>query len=72
MKTVSIALLLLVAFIGLLHWVKPLLAYNHDGSLRDFGVGYVNRTVTPVWLLALAAAILSYGAATYFNGPSDV
>lgn len=49
-----------------IHWTKPQLIYNSDGSLREFGVGYKKKTVTPLWLVVLLLAILCYGGAVYF------
>jgi hypothetical protein len=46
--------------------LKPGFLYNHDGTLRTFGVGYKNKTVIPVWLLAIALAILSYLGILYY------
>jgi len=40
--------------------LKPGFLYNKDGSLRQFGVGYRNKTILPVWLLSLVLGILSY------------
>ena len=40
--------------------LKPSFLYNPDGSLREFGVGYKNKTILPVWLLSLVLGILSY------------
>lgn len=62
--TVSIASFLLI--LCLIHWLKPNLVYNQDGSLREFGLGYKKKTVLPLWLIVLVIAILSYGAAVYF------
>lgn len=57
---VSFATLLFVGLYVMIIKLKPGFLYNHDGTLRNFGVGYKNRTVIPVWLLAITLAILSY------------
>ncbi len=57
---VSFATLLFVGIYVIIIKLKPGFLYNHDGSLSTFGVGYKNKTVIPVWLLAIALAILSY------------
>ena len=52
-------ILFLVIFI-LIILGKPGFIFNHDGSLRQFGVGYRNKTILPVWLLAIILGILCY------------
>lgn len=39
---------------------KPSFAFNRDGSIKDFGLGYTNRTVLPIWILVIIFAIISY------------
>ena len=63
---VSFATLLFVGLYIIIIRLKPGFLYNHDGSLRTFGVGYKNKTVIPVWLLAIALAILSYLGILYY------
>ena len=45
---------------------KPAFLYNSDGSIREFGVGYKNKTIMPIWLLSLILGILSYTAIMYY------
>jgi hypothetical protein len=52
-------ILFLVIFI-LIILGKPGFIFNNDGSLRQFGVGYRNKTILPVWLLAIILGILCY------------
>tara|TARA_B100000902_G_C27076569_1_gene796758 strand:+ start:709 stop:876 length:168 start_codon:yes stop_codon:yes gene_type:complete len=46
--------------------MKPGFLYNRDGSLREFGIGFRNKTVVPVWLLSITLAILSYFIILYY------
>lgn len=46
--------------------MKPGFLYNRDGSLREFGVGFRNKTVVPAWLLSISLAILSYFVVLYY------
>ena len=46
--------------------IKPVCFYNKDGSVREFGIGYRNKTIFPIWLLSLSLGILSYLAVLYF------
>ena len=61
---VSIVVFLLV-FI-MVHMLQPGFLYNRDGSLRDFGVGYKNKTILPLWLLSIILGILSYVLVLYY------
>jgi hypothetical protein len=46
--------------------IKPAFLYNNDGSIREFGVGYRNKTILPIWLLSLILGILSYLFVMYY------
>ena len=55
-----VSILLFIIIFGGIQMLKPSFLYNKDGSLREFGVGYKNKTILPVWLLSLVLGILSY------------
>lgn len=63
---VSFAIILFVTMYLVMVKVKPGFLYNNDGSLRTFGVGYKNKTVIPIWLMAIALAIASYVFILYY------
>ena len=46
--------------------MKPACFYNRDGSIREFGIGYRNKTILPIWLLSLVLGILCYLAVLYY------
>jgi hypothetical protein len=54
---------------GIVQWIKPKFIYNLDGSLREFGIGYMKKTVVPAWLVSIIIAILSYLAIFYMSTP---
>ncbi len=58
-KTKFAILLFLISF-SLFHYIKPGLVYGLDGDFRDFGVGYRNKTILPIWGISIILAILSY------------
>ena len=60
----SIVLFLSLFFV--FQMFKPSFLYNTDGSLRQFGVGYRNKTILPVWLLAIILGIVSYLFVRYY------
>ena len=40
--------------------------FKKDGSIRQFGIGYKEKTVLPIWLMAIVIAILSYVFVMYY------
>lgn len=68
-NTTMVAVLLFVIIFGLIQWMKPACFYNRNGSLREFGIGYRNKTILPVWLLSLVLGLLCYLAVLYYVTP---
>ena len=65
-----VAVVLFVIIFGIIQMIKPSCFYNRDGSIREFGVGYRNKTILPIWLLSLVLGILCYLAVLYYvNSP---
>ena len=62
-----IAIIIFLIIFGFIHTTKPVCFYNKDGSIREFGVGYRNKTILPIWLLAIVLGILSYLAVLYYT-----
>lgn len=62
---ISIILFLIIYFI--IQIDHPLFIYNINGSLKQFGVGYKNKTILPVWLLSIVLGILCYIAVKYYT-----
>lgn len=54
------AILLFIILFGGIQALKPGFLYNTDGSIREFGIGYKNKTIFPLWMLSLILGILSY------------
>jgi hypothetical protein len=61
---ISITLFLII--FGFIQLIQPAFLYNSDGSLREFGVGYKNKTILPVWLLSIVLGILCYCAVRFY------
>ena len=65
-----VAVVLFVIIFGIIQMMKPSCFYNRDGSIREFGVGYRNKSILPIWLLSLVLGILCYLAVLYYvNSP---
>ena len=61
----SIVVFLLV--FGFIQMLKPSFLYNRAGSLREFGVGYRNKTILPMWLLSIVLGIICYLIVVYYT-----
>jgi hypothetical protein len=55
---VSIIVFLLLFAIILL--IKPNIMFDKNGKPREFGIGYKNKTILPLWLAVIILAIISY------------
>ena len=60
------SVLLFVYLFGLIQYMKPAFLYNSDGSIREFGIAYKNKTILPLWLLSIILGILTYIAVLYY------
>ena len=58
-KTTAAILIFLILF-TVFHLLKPGFAYTDEGGFRQFGLGYKNKTVIPIWIVAIVLAIFSY------------
>ena len=54
------AICVFIILFSFFHYIKPDFAYGIDGEFRQFGVGYKNKTVLPVWLISIILAVFSY------------
>jgi hypothetical protein len=62
----SFVIVLFLVIFSLVHYIKPALIYNKDGSFRQFGVGYRSKTIFSMWVFAIILAIFSYLAIQYY------
>ncbi len=60
------SIVLFLIMFGSIQMIKPAFLYNKDGSIREFGVGYKNKTILPIWLLSIILGILSYLFVMYY------
>jgi hypothetical protein len=61
-----VSIIVFVIIFTIVQMLKPPFLYNKDGSLREFGVGYKNKTILPVWLFSIILGILSYVIVLYY------
>jgi len=61
-----VAVVLFIIIFGSIQLTKPACFYNRDGSIREFGIGYKNKTILPIWLLSIILGIFCYLAVMYY------
>lgn len=62
--TISITIFIICYFIIL--QIKPSFLFNKDGSIREFGIGFKNKTVIPIWMISIVLGILCYFIVMYY------
>ena len=65
----NITLVSIVIFLfifSIVQMIKPSFLYNKDSSLRQFGIGYKNKTILPLWLFSIILGILIYLFVLYY------
>jgi len=61
-----VSIILFVIIFSMIQISKPMFLYNTDGSIREFGVGYKNKTILPIWLLSIVLGIVCYLIVVYY------
>ena len=61
-----VSIILFITIFSLIQLSKPAFLYNTDGSIREFGVGYKNKTIFPIWLLSIVLGIVCYLIVMYY------
>ena len=68
MLDVNILFVVIIVYIllySLIIFFKPSIIYDRNKNLRQFGVGYKNTTILPLWLVSILLAIISYFIVLY-------
>jgi hypothetical protein len=69
---ILVSVILFIIIFGSIQFMKPACFYNKDGSIREFGVGYRNKTILPIWLLSIILGILCYLSVLYYVNHSKL
>lgn len=62
----AFTIFIFLVIFSVIHSLKPEMLYNEDGSFREFGVGYRQKTVIPIWIVSIILAIFCYLAVLYY------
>ncbi len=63
---INTAILIFLIVFGFIHYYKPSIIYESDNSFREFGLGYKNKTILPIWIFAIVISIMSYLGVSYY------
>ncbi len=61
--TININLVSIIVFLilfAIILLIKPSIMFDKNGNPREFGIGYKNKTILPLWLAVIILAIISY------------
>jgi len=61
-----VAVILFVVIFSAIQMYKPSFLYNPNGSIREFGIGYKNKTIFPLWLFSIVLGIFCYLFVLYY------
>jgi len=62
----SFSIIIFIILYTIVLLFKPAFIFKKDGNLRNFGIGFRDKTVIPAWLLAIILAIMSYFFVLYY------
>ena len=65
-NTTLVSIVIFLIIFGVIQMITPSFLYNKDGSIREFGIGYRNKTILPLWLFSIVLGILTYVMTLYF------
>lgn len=54
------SIILFVCIYFFIFYLKPHWLFHTNGSIRQFGIGYKNKTILPIWLLSIILGIAVY------------
>ena len=63
---IFVSIILFIMIFTSIQIMKPACFYNKDGSIREFGIGYKNKTILPIWLLSIVLGIICYLGVMYY------
>jgi hypothetical protein len=55
-----VSIVVFLILFALVMFIKPSIIFDTNGRPREFGIGYKNKTILPLWLAVIILAIISY------------
>jgi hypothetical protein len=66
-NTTLVSIIIFLMIFGTMYILQPAFLYHKDGSVREFGIGYKNKTILPLWLFSIILGILCYIFVLYYK-----
>lgn len=66
-NNIYISILTFVFIYGIIYALQPSCFFMKSGELREFGIGYTNKTIFPLWLCSIILGIMCYLGISYFT-----
>lgn len=63
---VLISVFIFIMLFLLVQTTKPGCFFREEGSIREFGIGYKNKTIFPLWLFSITLGILIFICMHYY------
>ena len=63
--TISSVFVFVIIFY-IIYKIKPNCVFDKDGMPKMFGIGYENKTITPLWILVIIISVISYLLVLYY------
>lgn len=61
-----VSIIIFLLFFVIVMLIKPTFIFDKYGKPRDFGIGYKNKTILPLWLCVIILSIISYLAVLFY------
>jgi hypothetical protein len=61
-----VSIVVFLILFALVMFIKPSIIFDTNGRPREFGIGYKNKTILPLWLTVIILAIASYFFIVYY------
>ena len=61
-----VSIIFFIIMFILLIVIKPEIVFTKNGKLREFGLGYKNKTILPIWLFVIILSIFTYLAVLFY------
>jgi hypothetical protein len=55
-----VSIIVFLLLFAIIITTKPNIMFDKNGKPREFGIGYKNKTILPLWLAVIILAIFSY------------
>jgi len=63
----AVSVVIFVLLFSLIYVNKPSCFFMRDGTLREFGIGYKNKTIFPLWLASIILGLCVYLGVSFYS-----